>query len=447
MYKEPHFFQNEVFLFQIMTIKDIYNYFQKSAQVITDTRKIVEGAMFFALKGEKFNGNKYAAEALEKGAAYAVIDEKEFYLNDRTILVDDALKTLQQLATFHRKKLGIPILAITGSNGKTTTKELIAAVLSTKYNISFTQGNLNNHIGVPLTLLSMNENTELGIVEMGANHPGEIGILSEIADPDYGIITNIGRAHLEGFGSFEAIKKTKSELFDYLNRKKEGTVFYNIDNPILTEITQDIKNKVSFGTSGADLNGEPVHSPPFIHVKVKFPKGILYLNSKLTGNYNFENIMAAACIGQYFEVDPLKIQKAVKNYSPQNNRSQLIEKNGVKIIMDAYNANPTSMQASIKSFGDAFPNPKFVILGDMLELGDDAQSEHSAILKQIKKHSFSEVFLVGPLFTESAKNSSFNTFISSEELCQHLTKNPVKEGAILIKGSRAIQLEKVLQFL
>lgn len=430
-----------------MTIKDIYKLFHFSEVVTTDTRKIEKGAMFFALKGKKFNGNKYAAEALEKGASYAIIDEEKYVINDKTILVDNVLKTLQLLANFHRKKLGIPIIAITGSNGKTTTKELIAAVLSTKYKISFTQGNLNNHIGVPLTLLSMNENTELGIVEMGANHPGEIGILSEIADPDYGIITNIGRAHLEGFGSFEAIKKTKSELFDYLKKKKDGTIFYNKDNPILVEITQEIKNKVSFGTSDANLTGEPVMSPPFIHAKVKFPKGILYLNSNLTGDYNFENIMAAACIGQYFKVDPLNIQKAIKNYTPQNNRSQLIEKNGVKIIMDAYNANPTSMLASIKSFDVSFSNPKTLILGDMLELGNEAQSEHSAIIEQIKKHSFSEVFLVGPLFKEAAKNSGFNTFFNSEELCKYLSKNPVNKGALFIKGSRGIQLEKVLQFL
>jgi len=430
-----------------MTTEDLYNNFKSASGVITDSRKIVVGSMFFALKGEKFNGNKYASEALDKGAACAIIDEKEYFIDDRTILVDDVLKTLQQLAYFHRKKLEIPILAITGSNGKTTTKELIAAVLSTKYNISFTQGNLNNHIGVPLTLLGIDENTELGIVEMGANHPGEIKMLSEIADPDYGIITNIGRAHLEGFGSFEAIRKTKSELFDYLKTKKKGIVFFNNDNPILTEITQKIHDKVSFGTSGANLNGELMQSPPFIHAKVHFPKGILYLNSKLTGNYNFENIMAAACIGNYFNVDPLDIQKAITNYKPQNNRSQLIEKNGLKIIMDAYNANPTSMQASIESFGASFPDPKFLILGDMLELGNDAQSEHSVILKQIKKHSFSEVFLVGSVFTETAKNSSFNTFNNSEELCQHLSTNPVKKGAILIKGSRGIQLEKVLQFL
>ena len=430
-----------------MTIEKIYRIFKNSAQVVTDSRKIVEGSVFFALKGENFNGNEYAAEALKKGASYAIIDEEKYLINDKTILVDNVLKTLQQLANFHRKQLGIPILAITGSNGKTTTKELIAAVLSTSYNISFTEGNLNNHIGVPLTLLTMNEKTEMGIVEMGANHPREIGILSEIADPDYGIITNIGKAHLEGFGSFEAIKKTKSELYDYLKKKKGSTIFYNKDNPILTEITQTISNKISFGTSGADLNGEPVQSPPYIHAKVHFPKGILYLNSKLTGSYNFENIMAAACIGHYFKVDPIAIQKAIINYKPQNNRSQLIEKNRLKIIMDAYNANPTSMKASIESFNASFPEPKFLILGDMLELGNEEQAEHQKILTEIKKHSFSEVFLVGPVFTESAKNSSYYTYNNSEELCRYLVKNPVNEGAILIKGSRGIQLEKVLQYL
>jgi UDP-N-acetylmuramoyl-tripeptide--D-alanyl-D-alanine ligase len=429
-----------------MTIEKIYSHFKTATKVVTDSRKIVDGSLFFALKGEKFNGNEYAAEALARGASYAIIDEKKYQTNNKTILVKNVLETLQQLATYHRKQIGIPILGITGSNGKTTTKELIAAVLSQKYTISFTQGNLNNHIGVPLTLLDMDKNTDIGIVEMGANHPGEIGMLSKIADPDYGIITNIGRAHLEGFGSFEAIKKTKSELFVYLN-KKNGTVFYNSDNPVLTEIAQTIPNKITFGTTGATLNGVPVQSPPYIHAKVHFPKGILYLNSKLTGSYNFENIMAAACIGHYFKVDPIAIQKAIKNYTPQNNRSQLIEKKDLKIIMDAYNANPTSMQASIESFNSSFPNPKYLILGDMLELGNEALAEHIQILTEIKKHSFAEVFLSGPVFAEAAKNTPFKSFRNSEELCQFLSKNPIINGAVLIKGSRGIQLEKVLQYI
>jgi len=429
-----------------MTIEQIYKLFIAHPEVITDSRNIEKGCLFFALKGDKFNGNRFANDALTKGAAFAFIDEQEFNTSEKTILVENVLQTLQELAHFHRKQLGIPILGITGSNGKTTTKELISAVLSLKYQVTSTQGNLNNHIGVPLTLLSMNKNTEIGVVEMGANHPYEIGELCAIADPDFGIITNIGRAHLEGFGSFETIKKTKAELYEHLKRKG-GTIFYNTDNPILQELVGDYTQTVSFGKTNASFTGEPVSSPPYLHAKVNFPKGVLYLNSQLTGGYNFENIMSAACIGSYFQVDPIKIQTAIKNYQPQNNRSQLIEKNGLQIIMDAYNANPTSMQVSIESFVSAFQQPRFLILGDMLELGEQSPEEHISILKQTKKHHFEAVFLVGPVFKKSAQNFSYFTFQDVSALCSHLTRNPIKNGSLLIKGSRGIQLEKVLDFL
>ena len=429
-----------------MNTDGLYQLFKNHPIVVTDSRKIKNGSLFFALKGENFNGNKFAAEALEKGAAYAIIDEEKYLTGNRTILVEDVLEALQKLARWHKKELEIPVLGITGSNGKTTTKELIAAVLSEKFRISFTQGNLNNHIGVPLTLLSMDKSTEFGIVEMGANHPGEIAQLCAIADPDYGIITNIGRAHLEGFGSFEAIKKTKAELYDYL-KKKNGTIFYNRDNYILSELTKSIRHKISFGSKNADLSGHPVFSPPFINAEVHFPKENLYFNSKLTGDYNFENIMAAACIGHYFEVDPRVIQKAIKNYTPGNNRSQLIEKNNLKIIMDAYNANPTSMQASINSFVSSFSNPRYLILGDMLELGSEELNDHISILEKTKKHSFSEVLLVGNAFTRAAKSYSVKSFINTNSLCHYLAENPITEGAVLIKGSRGIQLEKVLDVL
>jgi UDP-N-acetylmuramoyl-tripeptide--D-alanyl-D-alanine ligase len=437
---------NEVFLFKTMTIEQIYKLFKAHQNVITDSRKIEKGCLFFALKGDKFNGNQFAAEALNKGATFAFVDEQEYKTSEKTIFVENVLHTLQALANFHRKQLGIPILGITGSNGKTTTKELISAILTEKYKVAFTKGNLNNHIGVPLTLLSMNKNNEIGVVEMGANHPHEIGELCAIADPDFGIITNIGRAHLEGFGSFEIIKKTKAELYEHL-KSKGGTIIYNNDNPILKELVGDYSNKISFGKKNADFNGEPVSSSPYIHAKVNFPKGILLLNSHLTGEYNFENIMAAACIGSYFQVDPLKIQSAIKNYRPQNNRSQLVEKNGLQIITDAYNANPTSMQASIESFISAFQQPRFLILGDMLELGDQSLNEHISILEQTKKHHFEAVFLVGPVFKKAAQNFSYFTFQDVSTLCIHLTRNPIKNGSVLIKGSRGIQLEKVLDFL
>lgn len=429
-----------------MNTDGLYQLFKNHPLVVTDSRTIKKGSLFFALKGENFNGNKFAAEALEKGAAYAIIDEEKYQAGNRTILVENVLGALQKLAGRHKKELGIPVLGITGSNGKTTTKELIAAVLSEKFRISFTQGNLNNHIGVPLTLLNMDKSTEFGIVEMGANHPGEIAQLCAIAAPNYGIITNIGRAHLEGFGSFEAIKKTKAELYDYL-KKKNGTIFYNRDNSILSELTKPIRHKISYGSKNVDLSGHPVFSPPFIHAEVHFPNENLYLNSKLTGDYNFENIMAAACIGHYFGVDPPDIQKAIENYTPGNNRSQLIEKNNLKIIMDAYNANPTSMQASIDSFVSSFSNPRYLILGDMLELGGEELNDHISILEKTKKHSFSEVLLVGNAFTRAAKSYSVKSFINTKRLCHYLAENPIKEGAVLIKGSRGIQLEKVLDVL
>jgi len=425
------------------TTEEIYQIFKKNPVISTDSRKIEENCVFFALKGENFNGNKFAAAALEKGAAYAVIDEKEHFISNKTILVDNVLQALKDLANLHRKKLGIPILAITGSNGKTTTKELVSAVLSQKFKVCFTEGNLNNHIGVPLTLLKMNSDTEIGVVEMGANHPGEIAELCEIAEPDFGIITNIGKAHLEGFGSFEGVIKTKSELYQHIKSKK-GIVFYNIDNPILTNLTTGIQNKISYGKENASFTGELISSPPFVHVKANFKKGVLYLNSNLTGDYNFENLMAAACIGNHFNVDPLLIQKALKNYYPQNNRSQLINKNGLKIIMDAYNANPTSMQASIKSFISNVSENSYLILGDMLELGTYSKQEHIAILELLKNYPLTTVYTVGKNFKEVADTFNCRPFLKVEQLCEFLKETPITKGDVLIKGSRGIQLEKVL---
>ncbi|MCE4563393.1 UDP-N-acetylmuramoyl-tripeptide--D-alanyl-D-alanine ligase [Maribellus sp. CM-23] len=429
------------------TLEKIYQHFLAARQTVsTDSRKIEQGCIFFALKGENFNGNRYASDAIKSGAAYAVIDEEEFASTERTILVNDVLTTLQQLALFHRKKLGIPILGITGTNGKTTTKELIAAVLAEKYKVSFTQGNLNNHIGVPLTLLKMDNNTEFGVVEMGANHPGEIAELCQIADPDFGIITNVGKAHLEGFGSFEGVIKTKGELYDYM-AKKSGVIFYNRNNNYLEELGKNIPNRVSYGTTDAGFKGELLDSPPFVHLKVNFAKGVLYLNTKLIGNFNFENVLAAACIGNYFEVDPLKIQSAIKNYEPRNNRSQLIVKNDLRIIMDAYNANPTSMKASLDSFAANTPDSAYLILGDMLELGEYSFEEHLSILKTIREKAFQNVFLVGKEFTRANENFDFRCFEKVEDLCLLLEKEPIKNGNVLIKGSRGIKLEKVLEYL
>jgi UDP-N-acetylmuramoyl-tripeptide--D-alanyl-D-alanine ligase len=427
-----------------MTVtEEIYQVYKQYPIISTDSRKIEQNCIFFALKGENFNGNKYAESALEKGAAIAVIDEVEYSSTKNTFLVNDVLQTLKDLANMHRKKLRIPILAITGSNGKTTTKELTSNVLAQKFKVCFTEGNLNNHIGVPLTLLRMNSDTQFGVVEMGANHQGEIAELCKIAEPDFGIITNIGKAHLEGFGSFEGVIKTKSELYDYIN-KNNGTIFYNSDNEILTKLTSEIQNKISFGKTNASFTGELLSSPPFVHVKANFKKGVLYLNTNLTGDYNFENVLAAACIGNYFEVDPLEIQKALKNYYPQNNRSQLITKNNLKIIMDAYNANPTSMQASIKSFMSNISNQSILILGDMLELGDYSSEEHKAVLELMKTYPSAKVFTVGQNFKEIAPEFNCQSFLNVEDLCEFLNHSPIITGDILIKGSRGIKLEKVL---
>ena len=427
------------------TINELYHIFRNNPVITTDSRNIEPNSLFFALKGDSFNGNKFANEALNKGAAYAIIDEKEFELPGKTVLVENVLQALKDLANLHRKTLGLPILAITGTNGKTTTKELVSAVLSRKYNVSFTRGNLNNHIGVPLTLLKMNESTEFGVVEMGANHPGEIAELCEIADPDYGIITNIGKAHLEGFGSFEGVVQTKTELYRFL-QKKNGLVFYNKSNPLLEKLTKDIANKISYGEKGANLVAEPIVSPPYLHLKANFPKGVLYLNTQLTGNYNFENVLAAACIGNHFKVDPLEIQKALKVYQPKNNRSQLIVKNNLRITMDAYNANPTSMQASIKSFMQNASGETCLILGDMLELGEYSRDEHTTILELLKSYPECNVYLVGDNFFEIAGEYNYPAFENVDSLCETLKKTPITNGNVLIKGSRGIHLEKVLNY-
>jgi UDP-N-acetylmuramoyl-tripeptide--D-alanyl-D-alanine ligase len=294
----------------------------------------------------------------------------------------------------------------------------------------------------------MNQNTEFAIIEMGANHPGEIANLCTIADPDYGLITNIGKAHLEGFGSFEGIIKTKAELYNYVS-KKDGTVFFNKDNNILTELSTDIKNKISYGTSDANFTGKAVYSPPFVHVSANFPKGKLYLNTSLTGEYNFENILATACIGHYLGVDPLKIQTALKDYRPANNRSQLIIKGELKIIMDGYNANPTSMEASIKSFLSGFKDESsHLILGDMLELGNYSEKEHRKILELIQHYQITNILLTGPVFKMAAESfPNIQAFVNVNELCTYISAHPLKSGAVLIKGSRGIRLEKVLEYL
>ncbi len=435
------------FLFtENMTTEQLYQLFEQHPKVSTDTRNIIPGSIFFALKGASFNGNLFAVEALKKGAVYAVVDEVPAEKDERIIPVDNSLVCLQQLAAFHRKKLGIPVLAITGTNGKTTTKELVATVLSAQYNLCFTQGNLNNHIGVPLTLLRMDVSTEMAVIEMGANHPGEIDALCRIATPDFGLITNVGKAHLEGFGSFEGVVQTKTELYRFL-KSKNGKCFVNADDPILRE-QAGILEHIRYGQSENNfLRGELVPADYYMVAKALFPKGWLYLKSKLIGSYNFDNILAAACIGHYFKVDPLLIQKAIENYSPSNNRSQLMETGNNEIIMDAYNANPTSMMAALQNFIMINHSEKALILGDMLELGQESEPEHQKIVDFVLENDFNQVFLVGTNFRKTTDGPKLKRFDKVELLTDFLIKHPLINKLILIKGSRGISLEKILGIL
>jgi UDP-N-acetylmuramoyl-tripeptide--D-alanyl-D-alanine ligase len=435
-----------LFLFKTMDIPSLYHIFQQYPEVTTDSRNIPLNSIFFALKGENFNGNSYAAEALKKGSAYAVIDQLEFADGKQFILVPDVLVCIQQLARYHRDQLGLPILAITGTNGKTTTKELISAVMSKKFNVTFTQGNLNNHIGVPLTLLAMNRETEFGVVEMGANHPGEIKILCEIANPDFGLITNIGKAHLEGFGSLEGVIKTKSELYDFL-REKACKCFVNADNSLLVQQAKDLE-QITYGSStDVFMSGELVNTDNYLVVKALFPKGWLYLKSKLVGDYNFENLLAAACVGKYFEIDPLLIQDSLAEYTPSNNRSQLIRNEKNTIIMDAYNANPTSMMAALKNFVKLKSTQKCVILGDMLELGETSGEEHQMIIDFIEMQDFSAVFLVGSQFMNTKGSAKKIKFSNVELLTNYLKTQPIENKMVLIKGSRGIHLDRILELM
>ncbi len=430
-----------------MKIEQLHQLFLSYPTVTTDSRQITPGSLFFALKGPNFDGNQYAADALTKGAAYCIVDDRSLPKNEQFIIVEDVLEALQQLAAFHRQQFQIPVLGITGTNGKTTTKELIVAVLQQKYKVTYTQGNLNNHIGVPLTLLSITDKTEVAVIEMGANHPGEIKLLSQLADPTLGIITNIGKAHLEGFGSFEGVIKTKSELYDHL-RKHDRACFINTDNQLLTQQAAGLE-QLSYGRQeSADLRGEIQDSPYYLTVKALFPKGWLYLKSKLIGAYNTENILAAARIGMYFKIDPLLIQKAIENYVPTNNRSQLMTLGTTKIIMDAYNANPTSMHASLVNF-EAISHPnKIVILGDMLELGSQCEDEHQKIADEVETMTLARKFLVGKAFAQTRTSSKTKKFDNVELLSDYLYQQKLTENSlVLIKGSRGIKLEKALDVL
>lgn len=428
------------------TIETLYAAFLKSRSVSIDSRKIEKGSLFFALKGDHTDGNKYAYKALETGAAFAVVDDTEMPVKEGIIKVENSLTTLQELAKMHRRKLKAKIIGITGSNGKTTSKELISRVLSKKYKVSFTQGNLNNHIGVPLSILKITEDTEIAVIEMGANHQGEIAALSRIAQPHYGIITNIGKAHLEGFGGFIGVINGKSELYAYID-DHEGMLFVNTSNPLLAKLSANIHRFTYGEESNAQLYGELIAADPFLTFVFEYQNRQALVETKLIGNYNFENLLSAAAIGSYFEVDQTAIVDALATYHADNSRSQQIETPHNKLIMDAYNANPVSMQAAIKNFDRICGKRSAVILGDMLELGSESDHEHAEILKLLTDLDYKKVFLVGPLFGRVYAGDDWLHFKQVDELVQHLQENHLRGYDILLKGSRGMQLEKVLPLL
>lgn len=433
-----------------MEIKNLYKIYKKSEGISTDTRTLKETELFFALKGGNFNGNKHAKAALEKGASYAVIDE--LFVDEKTfksgnyILVDNVLKTLQELAKYRRQQFKKPVIGLTGSNGKTTTKELIRAVLEQKYKVHATLGNLNNHIGVPLTLLSMPDDTDIAIIEMGANHLNEIALLSQIAQPTVGLITNIGHAHTEGFGGFEGVIRGKSELYHYLIKNKRE-VLINSQDKILKNMSKRFENPRFYGTQGDYFYAEFLEASPFIHYR-ESEKGEI-IHSNLIGKYNFDNISAALCLGKFFDVPNQKANQAIANYTPQNNRSQIVRtKKGNTVIMDAYNANFSSMSAALESFEAMKAENKVVILGDMLELGKTSLEQHQQIIGQAKQLNLAQIILCGNDFgiANQAANSVLH-FENSKMIIQWLKSNPVKNSTLLLKGSRGIGLEVILDYL
>jgi len=425
-----------------MNVQDLHLFFLKFPSVNTDTRKIKKNDIFFALKGDNFNGNTYAQQAINNGASYVIIDQEEYYINDKTILVEDTLVMLQKLANYHRNFCSAKVISLTGSNGKTTTKELIHAVLARKYKTIATVGNLNNHIGVPLTLLSILPNTEIAIIEMGANHQKEIQFLCEIAEPDFGFITNFGKAHLEGFGGVEGVIKGKSELYEYLIKNKKS-IFLNADDSIQLDKLKNYTKKYGFSSVNPKYYKiELKEAQPFVIIKVEDT----VIKSNLIGAYNFHNCCAAIIIGKFFNVELPEIKIALEKYTPENNRSQIIKKNGHYIILDAYNANPSSMKVAIENFNSLEKTNKVLILGDMFELGNSAEEEHQAITDLTKTLQFENILFVGENFyrtqTSSIKLRNF------DDLKSFLIANsPPSNSSILIKGSRGMALERTLEYI
>lgn len=422
-----------------MNIDQLYEIYKRHTSIQTDTRQLKTGDLFFALKGPNFNGNTYAAAALEKGAAFAVIDEEAYYTQpDKMMLTTDVLETLQQLALRHRQELKIPFLAITGTNGKTTTKELISTVLATTFRTTATVGNLNNHIGVPLTILRVPADAEIAVIEMGANHEHEIEAYCKIALPTHGIITNIGKAHLEGFGSEEGVRRAKGELYDFL-RNNGGTVFLYNEYPYLQEMSKGIKEVITYGQTNADYTGKPLADTALLSVNVE-KTGIV--STQLVGAYNFPNIMAAVATGTYFGVSANNINTALTSYTPSNNRSQVIKQDSNTIIMDAYNANPSSMKAAIENFAGIKADKKVLLLGAMKELGEDSMKEHQALATMLQRTHWHAVVLVGGDFSKI--EHPYLYLEDAAEAAAWLKQQQFTDTYILIKGSRGIGMEKVI---
>lgn len=429
-------------------IEQLYQTYLQSRKVTTDSRAITSGCIFFAFKGEKFDGNAFAPQALEQGAALCVISDPQYKVNDRCIVVDDVLATLQQLATYHRQQLTIPVIGITGTNGKTTTKELVNAVLSRRYHTHATQGNFNNHLGVPLTLLSIPANCEIAIVEMGANHPGEIATLCQIAQPDYGLITNVGRAHLEGFGGFEGVVRTKTELYQHLVAH-QGTAFVNADNGILTDKARDFGLATfTYGASDhAQIRGHLVGSDPYMKFYMEEGDNVYSIQSQLLGNYNFDNTMAATAVGQYFHVEMWDIKEAIEQYIPSNNRSQYKQTARNTLFLDCYNANPSSMKVALDNF-EALPKEnKIAMLGGMHELGSESQHEHETIVNRLLACPTLHAVLVGEEFEFAKSHNRILWFPCVEEAVAHFTSHPVSGATILLKGSNTTCMWKMEEVL
>lgn len=425
-----------------MDISELYDLFLRHPAVTTDTRDCPENALFFALRGASFNGNDFATDALAAGCAYAVVDDPRLRGDDRLIHVDNVLAALQQLAARHRRALGIPVLQITGTNGKTTTKELVAAVLGEGFRVLFTSGNFNNHIGVPKTLLRLRPEHEIAVIETGANHPGEIAALSRIVDADCGLITNVGKAHLEGFGSFEGVVRTKGELYDYLRAKPGAFIFLNADNPHLRPIAGEL-SRFSYGRAGKgyDVEGEVLSCDPYLRFRWRRKEGEWQeVKTRLIGAYNLDNLLAAAAVGVRFGIADNRISRALGCYEPTNNRSEMKETGRNRLIIDAYNANPTSMKAALENFAQMKHPHKMAILGEMRELGTAEEEEHRRILELLPALRCEEIWLVGEAFRKTAGNGAFRCFATVGEVKKTLQENPVSGRLILIKGSNSTRL-------